>query len=156
MATVLKRVSTILAAVLLLGIGSGPLSHRAAAAEQKVHRLAIQVDVNDPAVMNLALNNAANAVRYYSGRGEEVSVNIVAYGPGLHMLREDTSPVKARVESFHESMPNITFSACNNTKRGMEKREGKKITLVPAATVVPSGVVRLVELQEQGWSYVRP
>ena len=34
--------------------------------------------------------------------------------------------------------------------------ENKKIPLVSQATVVPSGVVRVMELQEQGWSYVRP
>jgi uncharacterized protein len=50
----------------------------------------------------------------------------------------------------------IQFSACNNSKQGMEKTEGHAISVVPEATVVPSGVVHLMELQEQGWSYVRP
>ena len=38
----------------------------------------------------------------------------------------------------------------------MEKTEGREISMISDATVVPSGVVRLMELQEQGWSYVRP
>jgi intracellular sulfur oxidation DsrE/DsrF family protein len=38
----------------------------------------------------------------------------------------------------------------------MEKTEGKAISVVSDATIVPSGVVRIMELQEQGWSYVRP
>jgi uncharacterized protein len=50
----------------------------------------------------------------------------------------------------------VTFAACNNTKHAMEKAEGKEVPLIPEATIVPSGVVRLVELQEQGWAYVRP
>ena len=50
----------------------------------------------------------------------------------------------------------IQFSACNNTKEGMEKKEGHPITVLSEAVVVPSGVVRLMELQELGWSYVRP
>lgn len=50
----------------------------------------------------------------------------------------------------------VQFSACNNTKQSMEKTEGKAISVVPDATIVPSGVVRIMELQEQGWSYVRP
>lgn len=48
------------------------------------------------------------------------------------------------------------ISACNNTKRGMEKAEGHPIAIMPDATVIPSGVVHLNELQEQGWSYVKP
>jgi intracellular sulfur oxidation DsrE/DsrF family protein len=50
----------------------------------------------------------------------------------------------------------IAFAACNITKEGMEKREGHAIAILPGATIVPSGVVRLMYLQEQGWSYVRP
>jgi uncharacterized protein len=127
------------------------------AAEQK-HRVAIQVDQNDPQVMNLALNNATNVVEYYRSKNEDVDVDIVAYGPGLNMLRDDTSPVKDRIKHLKDfAFPGkIQFSACNNTKQGMEKKEGHPITILSEATIVPSGVVRLMELQEQGWSYVRP
>jgi hypothetical protein len=128
----------------------------ASAADSVRHRLAIHVDQNDPAVMNLALNNAANVVQHYSAAGEEVEIEIVAYGPGLHMLREDTSPVKARVKSIRESMPNVAFSACGNTSEAMKKAEGKEIPLLKQARIFPSGVVRLMELQEKGWSYLRP
>ena len=40
--------------------------------------------------------------------------------------------------------------------KGMAKKEGKEITLIDEARMVPAGVVRLMELQEQGYSYVRP
>ena len=128
------------------------------AAEPKVHHLAIQVDQNDPAVMNLALNNASNVIELYKSKGEDVQIELVAYGPGLNMLRDDTSPVKDRLREMAEfSFPSqIKFSACNNTKEGMEKREGHPITIVSQAHLVPSGAVRLMELQEEGWSYLRP
>jgi uncharacterized protein len=130
----------------------------ALAADLKPHRVAIQVNQNDPQVMNLALNNATNVLEYYRGKNEEVEIDIVAYGPGLHMLRADTSPVQDRLKRLKEmAFPGkVQFSACNNTKQGMERTEGHAISIVPDATIVPSGVVRLMELQEQGWSYVRP
>ena len=130
----------------------------ALAADAKPHRVAIQVNQNDPQVMNLALNNATNVIEYYRGKKEDVDVDIVTYGPGLHMLRADTSPVQDRLKRLKElAFPGkIEFSACDNTKRGMEKAEGKAIAIVSDATLVPSGVVRLMELQEQGWSYIRP
>ncbi|MFZ3236132.1 MAG: DsrE family protein [Stellaceae bacterium] len=129
-----------------------------AAEKTASHRIAIQVSQNDPERMNLALLNAANAIKYYSGKGESIEVEVVAYGPGLNMLREDTSPVKDRIKSLKASDigGEMHFSACHNTKEAMEKREGHPITIVPEATVVPSGVVRLTQLQEQGWSYIRP
>ena len=128
------------------------------AADTKPHRVAIQVNQNDPQVMNLALNNATNVLEYYRGKNEEVEIDIVTYGPGLHMLRADTSPVQDRLKRLKEmAFPGkVQFSACNNTRQGMEKTEGKAISVVSDATIVPSGVVRIMELQEQGWSYVRP
>ena len=142
-----------IAALLSMPLVSGSL-----AADAKPHRVSIQVDQNDPQVMNLALNNATNVIEYYRGKNEDVEVDIVTYGPGLHMLRDDTSPVKDRIKRLKElTFPGkIQFSACNNTKQGMEKAEGKAVSIISDATLVPSGVVHLMELQEQGWSYVRP
>src|SRR6266853_193592 len=124
----------------------------------KAHRLVIQVDQNDPAVMNLALNNATNVIEYYRAKGEDVDVDLVTYGPGLHMLRDDTSPVKDRIKQLKDyAFPStVQFSACTNTKDNMEKKEGKPVSVVSEAVLVPSGVVHVMELQEQGWSYLRP
>jgi intracellular sulfur oxidation DsrE/DsrF family protein len=128
------------------------------AADTKPHRVAIQVNQNDPQVMNLALNNVTNVIEYYRAKKEDVDVEVVAYGPGLHMLRADTSPVQERIKHLKEMVfpGKIQFSACNVSKAAMEKREGKAVPIVAEASVVPSGVVHLMELQEQGWSYVRP
>jgi uncharacterized protein len=128
------------------------------AADGKPHRVAIQIDQNDPQLMNMVLGNAINVIEFYRDKNEDVEIDVVAFGPGLHMLRADTSPVQDRVRRLKDmAFPGrIQFSACNNTKQGMEKAEGHAIPIVPDATIVPSGIVHLMELQEQGWSYVRP
>ncbi len=150
----MRLLSSALAAVLMLAL-TAPSGFAAGARE---HRVAIQVDQNDAAVMNLALNNATNIMEQYKSKGEAVQIVIVTYGPGLHMLRADTSPVQDRIKRIADaSFPSsVKFAACANTRDGMEKREGKAIGLVPQAEIVPSGAVRLIELQEQGWSYLRP
>lgn len=127
-----------------------------AATRMQPHRLVVQVDVNDPATMNLALNNVSNVAQHYSEIGQKVGIEVVVFGPGLHMLRDDTSPVKARIKSMSETMPQLTFSACGNTRENMTKTEAKDIPLIPQAKVTKSGVVRIMELQERGWSYLRP
>lgn len=129
---------------------------RPAAAASVRHHIVFHVDRNEPATMNLLLNNIANVTTYYSGVGEPVDVEVVAYGPGLHMLREDTSPVKERLTSIKASIPEVIFSACGVTMKGMEKAEGHPISLVPQARIVPAGVVRLTQLHEQGWTYIKP
>ncbi|MET0536898.1 MAG: hypothetical protein ABWZ64_02960 [Xanthobacteraceae bacterium] len=122
----------------------------------QAHRLILQVNSNEPAMMNLALNNASNVVQYYKDLGKKVSIEVVTFGPGLHMLRDDTSPVKARIEALALSSPEISFKACGNTRENMSKAENKEIPLISEAKVVKSGVVRVMELQEQGWTYVKP
>jgi len=74
------------------------------------------------------------------------------------MLRQDKSPVKDRMKRIKEgSFPSsLTYSACHNTMMKMEKKEGHAIPIVPEARIVPGGVVRLTELQEEGWAYIRP
>jgi intracellular sulfur oxidation DsrE/DsrF family protein len=124
--------------------------------DRKPHRLILQVNTNDPAMMNLALNNATNVAQYYQDLGEKVEIEVVTFGPGLHMLRDDTSPVKARITTIAMSTPAISFKACGNTQGNMSKAENKEIPLIPEATVVKSGVVRVMELQEKGWTYVKP
>ena len=123
---------------------------------ENVHRLVLQVNANEPATMNLALNNATNVEQYYKTLGEKVEIEVITFGPGLHMLRDDTSPVKDRIKSIAEKTPSITFKACGNTQENMGKAENKTIPLLAEATLVKSGVVRVMELQEQGWTYVRP
>lgn len=143
------------AALILTGLFATVIAQPTIAAE-KTHNLAIHVDQNDPKVMNLALNNAQNVSKYYESKGETVNIEIVTYGPGLHMLRADTSPVKERIAVMGLEMDNLQFSACGVTRGKMAKKAGKEIPLLSEATPVPSGVVRLIELQEEGWSYVRP
>ena len=118
--------------------------------------LAIQVAENNPQIMNLALNNARNVVDYYKSKGEGVAVQIVTFGPGLHMLRDDTSPVKQRIAAMALETPDVTFIACANTQANMGKVENKQVTLISEAKVMPSGVVHLISLKEKGFAYVRP
>lgn len=123
---------------------------------KRAHHVVIQVSQNDPAVMNMVLNNAENLTKYYREKGEEIQVELVAYGPGLHMVRSDTSPVRARLKALAETTKQVTFSACENTKNAQAKQENIDIALVPEAHLVATGIGRITELQEQGWTYVRP
>ncbi|MBX7198975.1 MAG: DsrE family protein [Rhodospirillaceae bacterium] len=128
----------------------------AAQATPKTHKLALHIDSEDVQTMNMVLGNAMNAKKYYDDIGEPLEVEVVAYGPGITMLRDDKSPVKDRIAEAKKAVPNLALSMCNNAKTAAEKREGHPITPLPGVKVVPAGIVRLIELQEQGWTYIRP
>ncbi|MEM5492037.1 hypothetical protein [Hoeflea sp. AS16] len=120
------------------------------------HKLVLQISDNDPQKMNTVMNVAANVSRLYSERGEMVDIKVVAFNAGLHMLRPDTSPVAKRISNFAASMPNVAFQACNNTRQAMAKKSGKDVPIFEFAEVVPAGVVSIIELDEQGYTVVRP
>lgn len=127
-----------------------------ALAEDAQHKLAIHIDQNDPAVMNLVLNNVENVFNHFKSKGETVAIEVVAYGPGLNMLVAAQSPVKDRIAAMSLEEPGLRFSACGNTLAGMTKKAGHEIPLISEAVVVPAGVVRLMELDGDGYSYLKP
>ncbi len=72
------------------------------------------------------------------------------------MLRADTSPVQKRISAMMLEIPGLSFAACGNTHRAMSAKGGKDIELIEDAEMVSSGVVELIELQKDGWAYIRP
>ncbi|HET9688279.1 MAG TPA: hypothetical protein VFP79_14005 [Pseudolabrys sp.] len=140
----------LIAALLVVALAVGS----ATAAEK--HKLALQISDNDTDKMNAVLNVAANVSKFYSDKGEEVDIQIVAFNAGPHMLRDDTSSVKPRLKSFKEGMPNVSFMACENTLDAMTRKERKEPALLDNVQRVKAGVVTLIELGEKGWTIVRP
>jgi len=122
----------------------------------ETHKLALQISDNDPDKMNAVLNVAANVSKFYADKGDEIEIQIVAFNAGLNMLLADRTPVQARLKSFKQGMPNVSFLACENTLDSLTRKEGKEPPLVDNAQRVTAGVVTLIELGEKGWTIVRP
>ncbi len=115
------------------------------------HKLVIQVSTNDPLTQKIALNNAVNLQKHYGV--DNIQIEIVAYGPGLGIMTAGNEQA-GRVKSL--AMQNIRFSACGNTMKKMEKKSGKKPVLTEGVQVVAAGAARIMELQQQGYAYIRP
>jgi intracellular sulfur oxidation DsrE/DsrF family protein len=64
--------------------------------------------------------------------------------------------VKERIAETAKQIPNLVLSMCGNAKAAAERREGHEITPLAGVGVVPAGIVRVAELQEQGYAYARP
>ena len=84
---------------------------------------------------------------------DNVDIEIIAYGPDLGMLTKK-SELTSRVESL--AMQDIKFSACMNTMNKVKEKTGKLPELSEGVGTVPSGVARIMELQEDHYSYIRP
>src|SRR6476661_1258595 len=146
----IARLSGLLAAALL---ASALCSSAGAAGAQGQNatprnRVVIQVSDGEPAKWNLALNNAGN-IQTDLGAAN-VDIEIVAYGPGLGMLKAD-SVVGNRVEEAGKA--GVKVVACENTMRGQKLTQADMLSGIG---YVPAGVVTLMQLQQQGWAYIRP
>jgi len=116
------------------------------------HKIVFQVSSADPGTQKLVLNNASNIKKHW---GDNVDVVVVAYGPGLSILIPGPkNKEKDRVASLAKS--GISFDACGNTMGHIKKKTGKLPPLIEGVKVVPAGIARIVELEEKGYSYVRP
>jgi uncharacterized protein len=111
------------------------------------NRALFQVTDNDPARWNMILNNMQN-LRDGVG-GEPVEIELVAYGPGINMLKADSS-VKQRIAEALKS--GVKVNACQNT---MSNSKLVPADMLPEISYVPAGVVEVMRKQQQGWAYIR-
>lgn len=115
------------------------------------NKLVIQVSTDDPRTQKIALNNAVNLQQLYGM--DNVVIEIVAYGPGLGLLTKKSGQA-SRVESL--ALQDIHFSACGNTMKKVAQKSGKMPRLLEGVDQVTAGVARIMELQQQGYAYIRP
>jgi len=115
------------------------------------HKIVIQVSTDDPRTQKIALNNAVNLQKEYGM--DNIIVEVVGYGPGLSLLTTKNKQ-SARIKSL--AAQNIRFSACGNTMKKMTKKTGKKPQLTEGVKTVTAGAARIMELQLDGYAYVRP
>ena len=119
-----------------------------AAAADARHKVIFQVSDNDPRKWSLTLNNVRN-IQQDLGK-DNVEIEVVAYGPGLNMLKLD-SAVSARVgDALGQG---VKIMACENT---MANNKITKADMLPNIGYVKAGVVELMVKQQQGYSYIRP
>lgn len=105
---------------------------------------------------NFVLNNVENIRDYYADAGNDLEIRVVCHGPGVVMLRPDKSPVLERLTKMADAIDALSFYACSNTLERMEKAEGNRPEVIAQATMVAAGLPEIIELQRQGWVYIKP
>lgn len=144
----------ILALVIAASAALAPLaasaqqSSAAGAQNAEHYKVVLQVSDADPAKWNLALNNARN-IQQDLGKGN-VDIEIVAYGPGLGMLKADSKVADRLAQALDAS---IGLMACENTMRNTKVT---KEQMYSGISYVDAGVVHIMKRQREGWAYVRP
>lgn len=113
-----------------------------------ITRVVIHVTNNSKRVYQAALNYSYSLTSHY---GDKAKIEIVANGPGIGLLNKNnnyTNEIKELLDS------GVKISACNTTVRIM--RKFKELPIIEGVTFTPTGVVRVIELQKQGYLYLHP
>jgi len=143
----------------MLGLGSTSLVVTQAQAhhtdthfeDKSAHRLVYQLNKSDHDYIESILFSCGEMLRKY---GDDIELVISAFGPGLHLLaihpKRPVSPIhQQRVQSLMEY--GVRFQACGNTMRSLSWLEED---IVEGAEIVPVGIDGIMQLQEQGFSYI--
>lgn len=129
-------------------LASGSLAHAQGTTGTQRHKIVIQVSDADAGKWNLALNNAKNLQDDVGAAN--VEIELVAYGPGIGMLKLD-APVNSRVSEALKA--GVKVMACENTMRNQKL---ERDDMLPGIGYVPAGVTEIMKKQGEGWAYLRP
>lgn len=144
----------VLALVAALGLLLAGFSGPAAASDDKPFaeaKVVLQISDPNPFKQTLVLNVAHNLLSHYGP--DRVDVEVVAFGPGLRLLLKGNAN-KNRIAAL--TGDGVRFSACENTLRNFTKKLGHVPALDPHAVKVSAGVVRIIDLEKQGYILIKP
>ena len=144
----IRRYFAVLFTVCLMATGANAFAQSKPAGSSAKHKVVFQVSDADPKKWQLALNNAQN-IQEDLGKNQ-VEIEIVAYGPGLAMLKLDSAVSGGVAEAIGNG---VEVAACENTMR--HQKIGKE-EILSKVSFVKARVVELMNKQEMGYSYIRP
>lgn len=118
-------------------------------------RIVLHLSRGDTDRMREVLDEAENLLTHYADIKQPARIELIANGPGLNLLRAETSPFATRIRDMQQRYENLTFAACQNTIDRIYRDTGVHAHLLPEAVVIDSGVAEIILLQQQGWAYIQ-
>ena len=152
--TGLSTLARITIAALLIAAAAPDIRAQQAPLQDKPfaeHKIVLQLSDNDPKKQGLVISVANNLMKFYDP--DKVAVEIVAFGPGIDLLRPE-NPNRKLVESLVAQVARVDI--CLNTVDTLERDTGKRPEYISAATPVQVGVAQILLLTENGYTLVRP
>ncbi|MBU0682125.1 MAG: DsrE family protein [Proteobacteria bacterium] len=115
-----------------------------------VYKVVFHINLPDEGALNRALGNVANLLK---GIGDkEHDVVVLLNGQSVSLIAGDNSlPFQVRITELHRQ--GVHFKTCRNS---LKKAEVDPASLPPEFDIVPAGIIAIIELQNDGFAYVKP
>jgi intracellular sulfur oxidation DsrE/DsrF family protein len=149
----MNRRNILWSAVSAFGAAFAASRAKAATEQPAAGKLKVVYHLSDAEKVNFVLGNIQNHIDGVGGP-EHVTIALVIHGPALKSFQlEKANPdITKRVGDFHKD--GVELAACGNT---MKAQNVTLTDLLPGfVSAEKGGVVRLAELQSQGYLYLRP
>jgi intracellular sulfur oxidation DsrE/DsrF family protein len=146
-------VSGLVAAILMMTLMPSDAAHLKENARK--HRIVYQLtDASLDYAKWVVANNIRNHVAGVGGWQNVDAVELVVFGPALKLFVKDSiDPALKRALDALQGQ-GMTFGACGNTMKNFSITAEQ---LPDKSLILPQGgVVRIMELQEAGYIYIRP
>jgi uncharacterized protein len=156
----------LLSLLLLSGWSSGAVAESGRAGGN-VARVVYHADFADPRRFSAMLTSVGNMVNEYSGALMDYDVRIVFVAHGIRFVTTDKlvgtpfaedeelkkrrAELMERLKGLHDTQ-DVKLELCGITKDAINLPDAK---LMPGVTTVRSGVVRIADLQRQGFAYIK-
>jgi intracellular sulfur oxidation DsrE/DsrF family protein len=139
-------------ALLVLAPEVADASHRKE--QPKKHKVVYHLPEAGTDKARFVLGNIQNHIEGVGGLENVEAIELVVHGPALKTFVTASIDPEVRAKLDRLQVQGVTFGACGNTMKTLNLTLEQ---LPPGARYLPQGgVVRVMELVEQGYVYIRP
>ncbi len=114
------------------------------------YRAVFHVDMDDVKPFKIVLTNIANLIRAIPERHYDLV--LLCNGPAVKLLQnEENAPFREEIWRLQQAR--VSFKVCRNALNSFNIDPDN---LIEGCEIVPAGVVALIELQQDGYAYIKP
>jgi len=117
-----------------------------------IYRAVFHVDSDDAKQLTVALTNVTDLIRAIQEKHYELA--ILFNGPAVTLLQEETTLCASYYTVIQWLwLVRVSFKVCLNA---LNRFAVSPDSLIYGCEIVPAGIVTLIELQQQGYTYIKP
>ena len=114
------------------------------------YRAVFHIDMDEVKPFSLGLTNVANLLRAIPEKHYDLV--ILFNGPAVTLLQaEECAPFREEIWQLQQAR--VSFKVCRNA---LNRFNIPPENLIEGCEIVPAGVVSLIELQQDGYAYIKP
>ena len=115
-----------------------------------IYKAVFHIDMDDEKALTIGLVNVTNLLKTIQRQPHDLVM--LFNGPAVNALIEKNC-VNNATKIIELQKKAVSFKVCNLALTNFEIQQEE---LVPGCEIVPAGIVTIIELQNEGYAYIKP